>query len=96
MCVIEATKGCVAAAIGRGNEPFSCTREASKVGRATRSEDGIPHRLGEAGPPWHGPSTGAQPAPFGLGTDMWPDLLKAGVFARMTMTDARPSFCGGC
>ena len=96
MCVIEATKGCVAAAIGRGNEPFSHTREASKVGRATRSEHVIPHRLGEAGPPWHGPSTGAQPAPFSLGTDMWPDLLKAGVFARMTMTDARPSFCGGC
>lgn len=72
------------------------THERPPKGRATRSEDGIPHRLGEAGPPWHGPSTGAQPAPFSLGTDMWPDLLKAGVFARMTMTDARPSFCGGC
>ena len=96
MCVIEATKECVAAAIGKGNEPFSYTQEASKVGRATRSEDGIPHRLGEAGPPRHSPSTGAQPAPLGLGMDVWPDLLKAGVFARMMMTDARPSFCGGC
>lgn len=96
MCLIEATKECVAAAVGRGNKPLSCTREASKVGRATRSEDGIPHRLGEAGPPQHGPSAGAQPAPRGLGTDMRPNPLKSGVFARMTMTDARPSFCGGC